>query len=432
MPSETVADKPGMQSTVDWRASREPWTEQARIVAASTRYPPWARWSGAGRERYTIGVEEELMLLDASDLTLAQTSDALRARFSTELLEHTGPETHAAVLELKTDIHSGVARAGAQLARLRQQLSGELRAMGLCAASAGTYPLIAKEEIQLSAGARYRALADSMRSLARRTPTMALHVHVGVPDPEDAIRVLNGLRASVPLLLALSANSPFCEGRDGGFASERTTIFQRFPRTGIPRTFAGYAEYIQAVDGLIGSGAIPDPSFLWWDVRLQPALGTVEVRVMDAQVNVVDSAALVALVQSLARLELEGDTPASQSSPEVLAENRFLAARDGMDASLIEPGEQRLTPVWETIESTMASCLPHAEALGCSAQLENVARLAVANGADRQRRRACEAADLHGMLEALTQDFSGLRSIDVPALGVSCLPASRASATSQT
>ena len=122
--------------------------------------------------------------------------------------------------------------------------------MGLSVAAAGAHPMTVREETAVSGAARYRLLDDSLRSLARREPTMALHVHVGVPDAEDAIRLLNGLRRSVPLLIALSANSPFWQGRDGGFDSMRTVIFQAFPRTGPPRPFAGYADYVEALDAV--------------------------------------------------------------------------------------------------------------------------------------------------------------------------------------
>jgi glutamate---cysteine ligase / carboxylate-amine ligase len=178
--------------------------------------------------------------------------------------------------------------------------------MGLTVAVSGTHPMTVWQETAVSHAERYRQLDDSMRVLARREPTMALHVHVGVPDPEDAVR--NGLRRRAPVLLALSAGSPFWQGRDCGFASTRTVIFQAFPRTGLPPFFAGYADYVEALDALFASGALPDPTFLWWDVRLQPALGTVEVRVMDAQSRVSEGTPLVALIQSLARLELEGDS----------------------------------------------------------------------------------------------------------------------------
>ena len=345
------------------------------------------------------------MLLESSDWSVAQSSDEVLARLSDELAAHTSPETHAAVVELATGIHTDVDGVAGELASLRDRLARELGAMGLTVAAAGTHPLTVREETEVSGAARYRALNDSMRVLTRREPTMALHVHVGVPAPEDAIRVLNGLRRSAPVLLALSANSPFWQGRDSGFASARTVIFQAFPRTGLPRFFAGYADYVEAVDALIASGAIADPSFLWWDVRLQPALGTVEVRVMDSQSRIPEVAPLVALIQSLARLELEGDSPLVVPGAEVLAENRFLAARDGMDAQLIDPAARCLIPVREMLDALVGECRPHALALGCASALDRVQRLAAANGADRQRALVARNRRLDELVASLADQF---------------------------
>ncbi len=271
--------------------------------------PAWALWNAELEQRYTLGIEEELMLLEPRSSSLAQSSDDVLARLSDELSPHASPETHASVIELRTGIHTNVDGVVAELAGRRRQLAHELGAMGLSVAAAGTHPLTGHEETAVSGAPRYRLLGDSLRSLARREPTMALHVHVGVPDPEDAIRLLNALRHSVPVLIALSANSPFWQGHDGGFDSMRTVIFQAFPRTGLPRSFAGYADYVETLDAVIGAGAVPGPSFFWWDVRPQPRLGTVEVRVMDAQSTVADVIPLVALIQSLSRLELDGDSP---------------------------------------------------------------------------------------------------------------------------
>jgi len=324
------------------------------------------------------------MLLDSSDHSLVPSSESVLGRLPDELSKHTSLETHASVIELATGIHSDVAGAVAELTSLRGQLARELRQMGLAAASAGTYPLARLRETHVSQGARYRGIADSMRFLALRDPTFALHIHIGVPDPDNAIRLLNGLRDAVPLLLALSANSPFCQGRDSGFASARTMIFQGFPRTGTARPFSGYTEYIDAVDALIASGALPDPSYLWWDVRLQPVLGTVEVRVMDAQTTVGDTAALLALVHALARLQLEGEPLEGAIAPEVLAENRFLAARDGLDARLIDPVKRRLVPARVLLDALLARCRAHTDAVG-SVELDRIMRLVAANGADRQR-----------------------------------------------
>ena len=366
----------------------------------------WARWNRSVGRPYTIGVEEEVMLLDASDNSLAQRSDAVLARLSSELADHAFPETHAAVLELATGVHSDVAGAVAELAALREGLARDLRQLGVDAACAGMYPLAAPQATRISGTARYRLIADSMRCLAVREPTMALHVHVGIPDPEEAIRVLDGLRQSLPLLLALSANSPFFQGLDSGFASARTVIFGGFPRTGPPRAFGCYAEYVDALDALIASGALPDASFIWWDIRLQPGLGTVEVRVMDAQSSVAESAPLVALVQSLARSELEGPPRENRVAAEVLAENRFRAARDGLEARLIDPAHRKLVSVRTLVADLVEPCRPHAAVLGCSEELEQVRRLAAVNGAARQRAWIQGGGDLGRLVSRLVQQFT--------------------------
>ena len=209
----------------------------------------------------------------------------------------------------------------------------------------------------MSPGARYQSIYDSMRELARREPTFALHVHVAVPDPESAIRALRGLRVHVPLLLALAANSPFWQGRDTGLASARVPVFGTFPRVGIPRPFNSYPEYVEAIDVLLRSGAFPEPTFLWWDVRLQPKLGTIEVRIMDAQTRAADNAALAALVQSIVRLEaLEGYADEEIACrPEVLDENRFLATRDGMHAEFLDPERSGRRPAAEILEELLAA-----------------------------------------------------------------------------
>lgn len=367
--------------------------------------PLWARWNEGLDQYYTLGVEEEVMLLDPSDWSLAQSSDQVLAALSGELAAHTSPETHASVVELVTGVHTEVDGVVAELASLRARLVRELSPMGLAAAAAGTHPLTVREETELSSAERYRQLHDSMRALARREPTMALHVHVGVPDREDAIRVLNGLRRHAPVLLALSANSPFWHGCDSGFASARTLIFQAFPRTGLARFFAGYLDYVEAIDTLIASGALRDPSYLWWDVRLQPALGTVEMRVMDAQSRVRDVAPLVALIQSLARLELEGEASTDVPAAEVLAENRFLAARDGIDARLIDPVARRLVPVREMLDSLVSDCRPHALVLGCAAALDGVPRLAASTGVVSQRRSTARSGGLELLVAAMAQAF---------------------------
>ena len=363
--------------------------------------PEWARWR-SGAHDWTLGVEEEVMLLDPQTWALAQVLEDVHPRMSPGLAAHVTAETHAAALELATGVHRDAGSAVAELADLRARLASELAGFGLRAAAAGTHPSAVWQDIRVSAGARYQLLHRSMRELARREPTFALHVHVGVSDGEAAVDLANRLRAHVPLLLALSANSPFWQGRDSGLASSRTAVFGMFPRTGIPRRYGSLEEWAGSIAPLIDSAAIPEPTFLWWDVRLQPLIGTVEVRVMDAQSTCADTAAMVALVHSLARLEAtEGFAPeALVAAQEVLDENRFLAARDGVEARFVQAGRSARLPVRALADDLLGACAPHADALGCAGELERVRGLLERPPAQRQR-----DAGLSRAVERLAGEF---------------------------
>jgi carboxylate-amine ligase len=294
----------------------------------------------------------------------------------------------------------------AELLALRAALGDGLDRLGLRAAAAGTHPLATRGEVRIAPDARYRQIEDTMRAIARREPTMALHVHVAVPDAASAVRALDGLRNDLPLLLALSANSPFWRGADSGFASIRTPVFAMFPRVGIPRAFGTYPTYVRVVDAMLRAGAFRDPSFLWWDVRLQPRLGTVEVRVMDSASGVAEVATLAAVVQCLVRRYAESG-PARAPEPEILAENRFLAARDGMRAELIDGFALRTRPAVAMLEDLLATCRPFAAALGCAAELRAASALAADPGDARQRRIATRAG-VEAVPGALSEGFAAL------------------------
>ena len=349
------------------------------------------------------------MLLDpARDWALAQRIKDVLAALPAALAGYVSAETHQGAIELMTDPHVSVSAAGAQLRSLRDELGAALDRLGLAAAVAGTHPLAVWSETEVTSSSRYRLIHRTMRDLATREPTFALHVHVGVPDPERAIELYNRLRVHLPLLLALSGNSPFWRGHDSGFASARTIVFQAFPRTGMPRRYGSYSEWVEAVDLQIRAGALPEPTFLWWDVRPQPRFGTVEVRVMDAQTRAADTAALVALVQSIARLELEEGYVAGHviQAEEVLAENRFIAARDGMEARLIDTSEESLRPVTRLLAELVDAAHPHAEALGCATELARVQALAAYPGAARQRTYPSDEDGLIRLVAGLADGFA--------------------------
>jgi glutamate---cysteine ligase / carboxylate-amine ligase len=353
-----------------------------------SRLPGWAEWNteGAGSP-WTVGIEEEVMLLDPRDWSLASRIEDVLPALPAAVAARAAAETHGSALELATRPHATVAGAVDELVSLRAGLAAALAPLDLRAAVCGTHPFAQWSEIEVSPGPRYRTIYHSMRELARREPTFALHVHVAVPDAEAAVCALRGLRVHIPLLLALAANSPFWQGRDTGLASARVPIFGTFPRVGIPRRFAGYAEYVEAVDVLLRCDAFPEPTFLWWDVRLQPKLGTIEVRIMDAQTRVRDNAALAALVQCAVRLEATEAyvDEAIAARPEVLEENRFIAVRDGMRARFLDPEHDTKRPVRDILDELLAACRPHAAALRCEAELAAVATLAREPGHHRQR-----------------------------------------------
>lgn len=356
------------------------------------------------------------MLLDPESLALVPRNQEVIETLHDELRGQVDAETHASAIEIETRPHPTVAEAVAELGELRVTLARGLEQMDVRAAVAGTHPFAMGQGTEISGGARYRQIYDTMRELARREPTFAQHVHVAVPDPEMAVQALTQLRVHLPLLLGMSGNSPFWRGRDSGMASARTPVFSAFPRVGIPRHFDSYADYVDAIDWLLRLDAVPEPTFVWWDVRLQPRLGTIEIRILDAQSRIEDVAALTALVQCTVRLEAnELFAPQLLSSmPEVIAENRFLASRDGVGGAFLDPdhGGARPAKVWA--RELIDACAPHARALGCEAELADAERLLAEPGYTRQR--AALAAEVPArpgsersflpLLERLCGDFT--------------------------
>jgi carboxylate-amine ligase len=336
---------------------------------------------------YTVGIEEEVMLLDPSSWALCERGDEVLSATAEDLAGRRAAETHEAALELKTGPSATIRAAVAELRELRGRLAEDVARLGIATAAAGMHPMRSAEVTRVSPSSRYQIIERTMRGLAHRDPTFALHVHVGVPDPESAIRLVNRLRTHLPVLLALSASSPFMRGHYTGLASNRTVVFQGFPRTGLPRRFDSYSDWVATVDLLLRSHAIPEPTFLWWDIRPQPRLGTVEVRIMDAQPRLSATAALCALVQAVARLELEDGfaSPALVDAHEVLAENRFLAVRDGARAQLIDPTRSCRVPLPEIVSELVEAARPHADALDSLTELEQIQRLVHAPEATRQR-----------------------------------------------
>jgi carboxylate-amine ligase len=376
-------------------------------MEAVATQPKWAEWRSSG-EPFTVGVEEEVMLLDPDGWLLDGSFSELRERLDPELADRLSSETHAATIEYETKPRAHAGELVAELERLRARLDAGVAEHGRAVAGSGTHPTVTWRDTDVSPGRRHQFIHEEMRELARREPTFAMHVHVAIDEPELAVRTANRMRAHLPLLLGLSANSPFWQGRDSGLASARTSIFQTFPRVGIPRAFDGYGDYVASLETLIACGAFPEPTFVWWDVRLQPSLGTVEIRVMDTQAEAWRAGALAALTQSLARLEaLDPQAPrALVDAPELLEENRFRAGRDGVRADLLDPARCRRAPVAALAELAVEACRDHARDLGCEAELDRIAEIVESPADELQRDLAGpDGEDLEAVVAGLAERF---------------------------
>ena len=344
-------------------------------------------------DAYTLGVEEEYMLLDGETFDLVQHVDTVLAAVAGHELEPViNQELMQSVLEIATPVCHTPSEVADQLRRIRGYVGGVAREQGLRVGSAGTHPFSLFERQRITARDRYRALIDQMQYVARRELIFGLHVHVAVDDPEKAIQVVNGLLAHISSLLALSASSPFWRGEATGLASSRQIVFAAFPRSGPPPRFKDYADYAEVVGQLEKTGCIADYTHIWWDIRLHPRLGTVEIRVCDAVTRVEDAVALAAYCQALVkhyseRYERGDEIPSYHRI--LTTENKWLAARYGLEAPVMDlaTGRRNRVPVAQLVRRTLRDIEPHARELGSERELEGVREiLARGNGADRQLR----------------------------------------------
>ena len=342
---------------------------------------------------YTLGVEEEYQLLDGRTLDLVQHIETmLDAVSGHELEERINAELMQSVIEITTPVCRTVADVSRALLELRGYVTEVARSKGLRVGSAGTHPFSLFERQRITAKDRYRALIDQMQYIARRELIFGMHVHVAVDDPEKAIKVVNGLLPQLAPLLALSASSPFWRGEPTGLASSRQMVFSAFPRSGPPPRFRDYADYAEVVGQLERSGCIPDYTSIWWDIRLHPRLGTVEIRICDAVTRVEDAVSIAAYCQALVK-KLSEQYDAGEEIPSyhriLTSENKWLAARYGLEAPVMDlaSGRRNRIPVARLVRRTLDEIAPHARELGSDRELEGVREiLSRGSSADRQLR----------------------------------------------
>ena len=337
---------------------------------------------------FTLGIEEEFQIIDPVTRELRSHIQQILEDGKFILQERVKPEMHQSVVEVGTDICANASEARAAVKQLRRDLAGLANKAGLCIASAGTHPFSHWLDQDITEGARYAGLVQDMQQIARANLIFGLHVHVGIPDREMAIQVMNMARYFLPHIFALSTNSPFWLGLNTGFKSYRVKIFERFPRTGIPDAFESLSEYEDYLKLLVKTNCIDNAKKIWWDIRLHPFFDTLEFRMCDAQMRVDDTIALAAVIQAVvSRLHklMRQNMTFRVYRRRLIDENRWRASRYGIEGKLIDFGKQCETETRSLIHELIEFIATEVDEFGTANEIAYIeTMLKTGTGADRQ------------------------------------------------
>jgi carboxylate-amine ligase len=371
---------------------------------------------------YTLGIEEEFAIVDPETRELRSHIQEILEGGKVMLKEQIKPEMHQSVVELGTEICQSVVDAREHVTGLRSKLVELAGRGGLKVASAGTHPFSHWHDQLITEGERYQEIVKDMQLLARANLIFGLHVHVGIPDRETAIQIMNQVRYFLPHLYALSVNSPFWVGRNTGLKGYRLKVFERFPRTGIPDAFESLSEYEDYCKLLVKTGCVDNAKKIWWDIRLHPFFDTLELRVCDAQSRVDDTIALAALIQAIvARLYkmLRQNTTFRVYRRRLLDENRWRASRYGIDGKLIDFGREAEVETKSLIHELLHFVSTEVDELGSKREMAHIERiLREGTGADRQLAVWEETQDIKKVVDhivAETYEGLDLAPVETPA-----------------
>jgi glutamate---cysteine ligase / carboxylate-amine ligase len=337
---------------------------------------------------FTLGIEEEFAIIDPETRELRSHIQEILEYGKVILKEQIKPEMHQSVVELGTEICQSVVDARAHVIELRSRLAELAARSGLKIASVGTHPFSHWRDQLITQGERYHEIVKDMQQLARANLIFGLHVHVGIPDRDVAIQVMNQARYFLPHIYALSVNSPFWVGQDTGLKGYRLKVFERFPRTGIPDAFESLSEYEDYCKLLVKTGCVDNAKKIWWDIRLHPFFDTLEVRVCDAQSRVDDTLAIAALIQAvIVKLHklLSRNITFRVYRRRLLDENRWRASRYGIDGKLIDFGRETEVDTRSLLNELLEFVSTEVNELGTGNEMAHIERIMrEGTGADRQ------------------------------------------------
>ncbi|MCW2724455.1 MAG: glutamate--cysteine ligase [Frankiales bacterium] len=373
--------------------------------------------------RSSLGIEWELELVDRETRQLRSGASEILGRMAPDGEEH--PKAKHELLECCIEVITGVCgtvdEALADLAGTIAEVTEHADRLGLGLMCSGSHPTTDPMTQQISPKPRYAELVEQMQWLARQLQIFGVHVHVGVRSPDKAIPIVNALTAYIPHFLALSASSPYWIGNDTGLASARSKVFEQLPTAGLPYQLSGWPQFEEYMETLISTKTIGSIKEVWWDIRPHPTYGTVELRICDGLPTLGEVGMVAALSHCLVDMfDREIDKGYTLPTPKgwVIRENKWRAARYGLDAEVISGEQDSTMPLRESLAELVSELGPTADRLGCSEQLALVQQV-VDGGASYQRQRAVAAAsggDLTAVVDSLLQEFTTNTRTSLPTL----------------
>jgi glutamate---cysteine ligase / carboxylate-amine ligase len=361
--------------------------------------------------RFTIGVEEEFQIIDPETMALRSHVIQLLTAASHGLGDQVKQEMHQSIVETGTKICDNVSELRLEMHRTRGELVSAAERTGLQVAAAGTHPFSSWIDQVISPGERYQHIVEEMGQLARSLLIFGMHVHVAMPDKQTTIDMMNMVRYFLPHLLALSTSSPFWMGRNTGLKSFRTTVFRRFPRTGIPETFESWSAYENFVNLLVKLNCIDTGKKIWWDVRPHPAFGTLEFRMFDVATRVEEAVSIAALTQAIV-VKLHKLYTKNISwrlyRRALIEENKWRAARYGIEGKFIDFGKEAEVPMRELIPELLDFVDDVLDELSSRSAVEYIHTIMnKGTSAERQLRVYEQTGDLKDVVRHLVSETRG-------------------------
>ena len=357
--------------------------------------------------KFTLGIEEEYQVIDPETRELVSHEQKIVDAACKDLGEQVKAEMHQAVVEVGTNICSDIHDARQQVTELRKCISGVANDLGFKIGAAGTHPFSEWEKQLLTPHPRYNEIIDELQDTARSNLIFGLHVHVGIDDRNMALHVANSMRYFLPHIYALSTNSPFWEGRNTGFKSFRSKVFDKFPRTGIPDSFDSVAEYDNYINLLVKTRCIDNAKKIWWDLRVHPFYPTMEIRICDIPLTIDETVAIAAIIQALVakvhKLRIQNLNFMSYKRM-VLNENKWRASRYGLDGKMIDFGKEAEVDTKLLIHELIDFVDDVVDDLGSREEVEKIVNiLEHGTGADRQLKVYEETGSLEKVVDYITE-----------------------------